>query len=323
MASRIRARSKTGLSAAPALQDAAPTRPAPADHALSRHRAAVRARLRRSGPARPGPDSVTWKVNREAIVIAGWGRAILLQLAHPAIAAGVHDHSAFRGSLAASLRRLRSTVGAMLALTFGDTEEMITAAAHINAVHDRVRGGIADAAGEAYSAHDPGPQRWVHATLLDSVPLVYELLVGPLTDGERDRYCLEAAHIEPLLGMPAGWLPRDSVQLDAYMREMLASERLVVTETSRALAHALLYPPHWYVAWPAFRAMQLITIGSLPASIRRAYGFDWRPRDARAFARWTALLRTSRRLLPPWAREWPKARRRSSCGNITEVQVGG
>jgi uncharacterized protein (DUF2236 family) len=186
-----------------------------------------------------------------------------------------------------------------------------------------VRGCIGDAAGEAYSAHDPGLQRWVHATLLDSVPLVYELLVGPLTDGERDRYCLEAAHIEPLLGMPAGWLPRDSVQLDAYMREMLASERLVVTETSRALAHSLLYPPHWYVAWPAFRAMQLITIGSLPPSIRRAYGFDWRPRDARAFARWTALLRTSRRLIPPWAREWPRARRRSSCGNITEVPVGG
>jgi uncharacterized protein (DUF2236 family) len=55
---------------------------------------------------------------------------------------------------------------------------------------------------------------------------------------------------------------------------------------------------------------QLITIGTLPASIRQAYGFEWRPRDARALARWTALLRTSRRLLPPPAREWRMARRR-------------
>jgi len=311
MASRIRAHSKTGLSGAPTLEDN-----------LSRHRAAVRARMLRSGHARPGPDSVTWKVNREAIVVAGWGRAILLQLAHPAIAAGVHDHSAFRGSLAASVRRLRATVGAMLALTFGETEEMITAAARINAIHDRVRGRASEGAGEAYSAHDPGPQRWVHATLLESVPLAYELLVGPLTDRERDRYCLEAAHVEPLLGMPAGWLPRDSAQLDAYMREMLAGERLVVTETSRALAQALLYPPQWYVAWPAFRAMQLLTIGSLPPSIRQAYGFDWRPGDARALARWTSLLRTSRRLVPPFAREWPMARRRLSCDNIKEVKVG-
>ena len=156
------------------------------------------------------------------IVVAGWGRAILLQLAHPAVAAGVHDHSSFRGSLRSSVRRLHSTVGAMLSLTFGDTEQMISAAAAINAIHDRVRGRRQDGAGKAYSAHDPDLQRWVHATLLESIPLTYELLVGPLTGRERDRYCAEAAIMEPLLGMPDGWLPRDSAQLDTYMRDMLA-----------------------------------------------------------------------------------------------------
>ena len=270
---------------------------------FQRHRAAVRARLLLVDHVRAGPDSITWKVNREVIVIASWGRAILLQLAHPAVAAGVHGHSSFRGSFHSRFRRLRSTVGAMLSLTFGDTEQMITTAAAISTIHDRVRG-------EGYSAHDPELQRWVHATLLESIPLTYELLVGPLTRRERDRYCSEAAIMEPLLGMPAGWLPRDSAQLDTYMREMLAGKSLVVTDTSRALARALLYPPRWYVAWPAFRAMQLVTIGSLPPSIRRAYGFEWRTRDARAFARWTTLVRTSLRLLPPRAREWPMARRR-------------
>jgi uncharacterized protein (DUF2236 family) len=150
----------------------------------------------------------------------------------------------------------------------------------------------------------------VHATLLESIPLTYELLVRPLTLRERDRYCSEAAIMEPLLGMPAGWLPRNATQLESYMREMLAGRSIVVTDTSRALARALLYPPHWYLVWPAFRAMQLLTIGSLPPPIRQAYGFEWRARDVRAFARWTALLRTSLRLLPPIAREWPMARRR-------------
>jgi uncharacterized protein (DUF2236 family) len=261
---------------------------------------------------RAGPESITWKVNREVIVIAGWGRAILLQLAHPAVAAGVNDHSSFRGSLRSSFRRMRSTVAAMLSFTFGDTEQMITAAAAINTIHDRVRGRVRERAGEAYSAHDPDLQQWVHATLLESIALTYELLVGPLTRRERDRYCSEAAIMEPLLGMPAGSLPRDSAQLDTYMREMLAGGRIAVTDTSRGLARAVLYPPHWYVVWPAFRAMQLLAIGSLPPSIRRAYGFEWRARDARAFARWTALLRTSLRLLPPLAREWPIARRRFS-----------
>lgn len=269
----------------------------------------MRTRLLRSGHVRAGPASITWKVNREMIVVAGWGRAILLQLAHPAVAAGVHHHSSFRGSLGASFRRLRSTVGAMLSLTFGDPEQMITAAAGINSIHDQVRGRVPGGAGEAYSAHDPELQRWVHATMLDSIPLTYQLLVGPLTAGDRDRYCSEAAIMEPLLGMPTGSLPREWSQLDTYMREMLGGGRLLVTDSSRALARAVLYPPRWYTAWPAFRPMQLLTIGSLPPSIREAYGFEWRPSDARALARWTTLLRTSVRMLPPLARHWPMARR--------------
>ena len=286
----------------------------PGSESFQRHRAAIRARLRGADQARAGPGSVTWKINREVIVVAGWGRAILLQLAHPAVAAGVHEHSSFRGSLRASLRRLRGTVGSMLALTFGDTEDMIAAAARVNSIHDRVRGRVPGNAGQPYSAHDPALQRWVHATLLESIPLAYELLVGPLTVEERDQYCFEGALMEPLLGVPRGSLPRDWAQLDAYMREMLATGGLVVTDTSRALARAVLYPPRWYAAWPAFRALQVLTIAALPPSIRDAYGFEWRARDLRAFARWTAVLRTTVRLVPPFAREWPMARRRTADG---------
>jgi uncharacterized protein (DUF2236 family) len=306
---------------------------APAAHpdAFHHHRAAVRARLRQSDHQRPGPGSITWKVNREAIVIAGWGRAILLQLAHPAIAAGVHDHSCLRGCPLSSVRRLRSTIGAMLSMTFGDTEQMIAAAAGINAIHDRVRGKVHEGTDETYSAHDPELQRWVHATLLESIHLTYERLVGPLTPAERDQYCSEAAIMEPLMGMPAGWLPRRSAALDTYMREMLDGGRIVVTDTSRALARTLLFPAKWQIAWPAFRAIQLLTIGSLPPAIREAYGFEWRARDARALKRWTTALRASRRLLPRWAREWPMAARlekpvneRVETGSsVGTVKVGG
>lgn len=274
----------------------------PGPASLARHRAAVRARLIQAGHTGRGPGSVSWKINREIIVVAGWGRALLLLLAHPAIAAGVHEHSAFRRGLRARVSRLRSTVGAMLTLTFGETEQMIEAAAGINAIHDRV-------CGETYSAHDPVLQRWVHVTLLDSILVTYEMLVGPLTPRERDRYCLEAAVMEPLLGMPDGWLPRDSAQLDACLGETLAGGSLAVTATSRALARAILYPPRWQAAWPVFRALQRLTLGSLPPSIRDAYGFAWTTRDARALARWTRLLRAAVRLLPPPAREWPMARR--------------
>jgi uncharacterized protein (DUF2236 family) len=180
---------------------------------------------------------------------------------------------------------------------------MIAAAARINTIHDHVRG-------VGYSAHDPELQRWVHATLLDSVPSVYERLVGALSSEQRDQFCLESAMMEPLLGLPAGSLPRDRAQLDSYMRNVFAGGTLGVTETSRALARAVLYPPGWCVAWPVFRPLQLLTIGSLPPAIRAAYGFEWRTRDARALARWTGVLRVLIRALPAAARQWPAARRR-------------
>lgn len=284
---------------------------------MERHRAEIRQRLRHAQAARPGPESVGWKVNREVIVVAGWGRAILLQLAHPLVGAGVHEHSRFRGSLWASVVRLRSTIGAMLSLTFGDDEDAISAAAGINAIHDRVSGRLPAAAGafntgERYSAHDAELLRWVHATLLDSILRTYELLVGPLTVEERDRYCAESAVMEPLLDIPAGLLPRTIAELDAYMSEMLGSDRIAVTGTSRALARAALFPPRWRLFWPAFRPVQLITIGLLPADIRRAYGFAWTAREARAMARWTTALRWLRRLMPSVLLEWPSSRKRVS-----------
>jgi uncharacterized protein (DUF2236 family) len=283
--------------------------------ALERHRAEIRERLRTASVIRSGPASISWKVNREIIVIAGWGRAILLQLAHPLVAAGVDDHSSFRGSLTSSFSRLRSTVGAMLSLTFGDEDEAISAAAAINVIHDRVSGRLRSPAGvfpagERYSAHHAELLRWVHATLLDSIPLTYELLVGPLTPDERQRYCAEAAVMEPLLDIPAGLLPRTTVDLDVYMRNILGSGRIAVTDSSRALARAILFPPRWQLLWPMFRPVQLITIGLLPPAVREAYGFEWSQHEARALGRWITSLRMLRRVLPAFAREWPSSRRR-------------
>ncbi len=274
--------------------------------ALERHTIAIRERLAHSAHVRPGPGSVTWTINREMIVVAGWGRAILMQLAHPAVAAGVQRHSSFRGSLRSGFARLHSTVSAMLAVMFGDTDRMIAAAAAINAIHDRVHDDGHEPV--RYSAHDPDLLRWVHATLIDSMPRTYELIVGPLTPRQRDLYCAESAIMEPLLGMPDGWLPRTAAHRDAYLQQMLESGGLTVNDTTRALARAVLYPPHWRFAWPAFRAMQLLTIGTLPPSLRAAYGFDWTARDARSLARWTRAIRFVLMCLPRFAREWPIAR---------------
>jgi uncharacterized protein (DUF2236 family) len=138
-----------------------------------------------------GVGTVAWKLQREIILLLGWGPAILLQLAHPLVARGVADHSAFRTERWGSMRRLYRTLDAMLGLCFKTEREALAVVARINAVHDRVNGRLTEAAGifpagTPYSAHDPNLLAWVHATLLDMNLRVYELFVTPLRIEEKD-----------------------------------------------------------------------------------------------------------------------------------------
>jgi uncharacterized protein (DUF2236 family) len=256
---------------------------------------------------------VARKVNREVVVLLGWAPAILLQLAHPLVATGVAEHSSFREARGTRIRRLHSTLSAMLALTFGTPAEVGRAAAGINRIHDRVNGRLAEPrgafpAGTTYSAHDPELLTWVHATLLDVLPRSYELYVGPLSPEERDRYCLEGTALGPLLGIPDERLPTSVAELRAYMAGMLAGGQIAVTPLARELAHELLHPP----APPAAEALLWLTrlpaVGLLPPAVRRAYGFAWGPRHAAALRLTGALSRRALPLVPPLLRYWPTAR---------------
>jgi uncharacterized protein (DUF2236 family) len=261
----------------------------------------------------PGSDSVTWKINREIVVVLGWGRAILLQLAHPLVAAGVADHSSFRESGVTYLWRLRQTIAAMLDLTFGTEREALAAATGINAIHDRVVGVLREpvgvfSAGTPYSAHDPDLLRWVHATLVESLLIVYELFVEPLTPEEKERYVAETTAVEPLLGIPDGYLPANRETLDRYMVEMYRSGQICIGANARRLARKLLHPQYGAALWPLMWLFRFTTIGLLPPTIRTAYGLEWDPRHSRRLVRAARIVRALRRVLPPVLREWPAAR---------------
>src|SRR5438093_7825050 len=86
-----------------------------------------------------GPASMLWRVGRERVLLAGGPAALLLQLAHPLVAAGVAAHSDFRLD---PLARLRATMFAVLAISFGDLEQAESAATAIRAVHGRVTGRL-------------------------------------------------------------------------------------------------------------------------------------------------------------------------------------
>jgi uncharacterized protein (DUF2236 family) len=261
----------------------------------------------------PRSDRIVWKVNRERVVLLGWGRAILLQLAHPLVAAGVGDHSGYRTGSVRYLRRVRETVRAMLTLTFGSEQQAREVAAGINAIHDRVHGTLREPAGRfpagtPYSAHDPELLRWVHATLIDTMPLTYELFVARLAPWEKDAYCGEASAVAPLLGIPDGVLPASVSELETYMARMSRDGSIAVTETARTLARTLLCPPLPLAGGRLFAVGRLVTIGLLPPAIREAYGFGWDRQQEEALRSWVERIRRIRSVMPSILREWTAAR---------------
>jgi uncharacterized protein (DUF2236 family) len=258
--------------------------------------------------------SITWRVNAERIVLLGWGRAILLQMAHPLVAAGVFDHSGFRGTPYAAASRLYHTVHAMLSLTFGDDVARQKTLDAIRAIHRRVNGVLTVStgcypAGTRYSAEDPDLVLWVHATLIESVLLVYERLVAPLTAAERDHYCAEAWPVAVALAAREDDVPRTWADLRAYMDRMYASNVITVGTQGRELARAVLSPSGGWLVAPVTWINRIITIGLLPSRVREDYAMAWSPRHERAATRLVSMLRLTRRVLPDAIALWPDARR--------------
>ena len=257
--------------------------------------------------------TITERVNGERVVVLVWGRAILMQLAHPLVAQGVADHSSFREATVTRLRRLHGTIKAMLDLTFGDVATKSTVASRINAIHDRVHGTLAEDAGRwragtPYSATDPALLTWVEATLLDSMPMAYQELVAPLAHKEIDAYCAEASAASERLRIPAGMVPASQEALNAYMQNVLASDVLAVTSVAREVAREVIDPPGARALWPAATVTRLASIGWLPPRIRDAYGFTWTSGDAARLNAWCGRIRTARRFLPDVVARWSGAR---------------
>ena len=276
--------------------------------------ATVRHRVQTAGMERPVPGGITWTIAGERLALLAWPRAILLQLAHPLVAAGIAQHSGFRASTFAPLVRLQATVGAMRQLVFGSDDEASAVIARIRAVHDRVHGALPEGAGThaggaRYSAHDPALLLWVHATLLDSHVRILEPLLRPFTADERDRYCREAGSFAVLLGAAVADVPRTWQQLQDYMAAEMASGRVTVGAGARALSTDILRSALGRMVWPLQRAGELVTVGSLPSAIRSGYGFGWNDARERRCQRVLATLRAVRAATPDRVARWPEARR--------------
>ncbi len=84
-----------------------------------------------------GPGSEVWRIGREKMLLASGPAALLMQLAHPLVAAGVAQHSNFRAD---PLHRLRTTLDTTLTVYFGDQAQAEAAAAQVQRRHRHVTG---------------------------------------------------------------------------------------------------------------------------------------------------------------------------------------
>lgn len=259
--------------------------------------------MRHRDPGLFGPDSASWQVDREALLLAGGTCALLMQLAHPAVAAGVAQHSDFRDD---PFGRLRRTVTASYAVVFGSTPRAERAIRRINAIHGVVSGRVPET-GQPYHALDPALLLWVHATLVDTALRVYERYVAPLAAADCEGYHEEARAIAIRLGVPAHVMPRTLVDLRARMAAMLEGGEVRVTPTARSLAPSVLYPSR-ALPRPLWDAAHLVSFSVMAPSVRAGYDIPWSDARERGMRRVAAISRAVLPLLPGALRHVPQAR---------------
>ena len=245
---------------------------------------------------------MTWRVNGEAVLLLGGGRALILQVAHPKVAAGVAEFSDYQRD---PWGRLRRTLDVTLKIAFGDPGASRAASEGLRRAHQRVAG--TDDRGTAYSALDTDLLLWVHATLIDTALTIYQRYVAPLTPRERDLYYAEMKALGEAYSIPGSAMPADRAAFRRYWASMLA-DGLRVTETTRDVAHAVLRPGLPRVAWPAVEALRLVTTGTLPEPLRDELGLEWGAGRERLLAGSQAGIRSLLPVLPALIRRFPQAR---------------
>src|SRR5437868_10623556 len=241
------------------------------------------------------PASVTWRVDREAAMFLGAGRALLLQLAHPWVAAAIADQSRV---FADPLGRFHRTFKTVFNMVFGTLDQALATARRLQQRHATVVGALPAAAGpfavgSPYYANEISALRWVHATLAETALMAHDLVLPSLADHEREQYWSEARLYAGLFGIPQDCLGPDWASFSAYTGAMMESDVLTVSPAARDIARQIfsgaattIRPPLWYRA---------LTAQMLPARLRSAFELPFGEAERNSAAR---ALKWLRRIYP-------------------------
>ncbi|HXQ44671.1 MAG TPA: oxygenase MpaB family protein [Acidimicrobiales bacterium] len=273
-----------------------------------------------SAPTPLGRHSVLRRVVAEPVTALMIQRALVMDVAHPKVAAGVEDHSEFRSR---PWRRAWITMDVALRLVFGPTPTARAAARQIYATHDHIHGDLslplesaplesaplesARAASDpsepfgsdtSYTAHDASLLTWVWATLVDSAEVAYTRWVGPFSPGEADAYYADMVAFGRFVGIPADLLPADRQAFAAYLDAMIDSGLLGTGDVSRMLVRHILWFEHRRVPPPIVRVGRVLAVTTLDPRLRRRLDLRLDDDDDRFGRRLDEILRTYYPRLP-------------------------
>lgn len=256
-------------------------------------------------------EGMVRNVHRELVIYAAGPRALLLQYAHPQVAAGLRHHSELQSR---PIRRLIQTFQTIETMIFGTRSQATQAAYRTAANHARVQGVLTEAQGRhhqgaSYSAAAPELLLWVLATLIDSSLSCYDALVAPLDLSAREQYYQEIRAASRLLGLTPEQMPASYSAFCAYFNGALTDGTLSVGEAGRGLAAALLAPRQ--LGAPLSFAARVLAAATLPARLRAEYGLAWTRRERLTARALIASLRMFAWMMPlrvrkarPWRVAW-------------------
>ncbi len=249
-----------------------------------------------------GPGSVVWEFASDARLLPGSAYALLLQVAHPTVGAGVRDFSDYAQR---PYKRLFRTVDWLTVMVYGGAEAA-AAGQRLRDLHKSFRGTRED--GKQYYGVEREAYAWVHATLIDSIIRSHRQWARPMTPLQTEQFYSEYRGLGRLVGVREADLPETWSEFQRYFDEMV-SDVLVHTSSvdgvlkvtaagavppipgvPRSLIKAANIPPA--------RLLSNASTGLLPPVLRERFGLSWTARDRRQFERFGALSRSLTPLMP-------------------------
>lgn len=288
---------------------------ATSEHPAAGHPAA--GAVRGADPEPPPPGGVLWTIAGDVRSLLMLPAAFTLQVAHPAVAAGVDQYSVFRTDPWGRGERSLRSVQLWVYGGEGAAEE----GRRVRRLHKDIQG--VDTRGRRYHALDPACYAWVHATGFPVYLYAGRYLLRHMTPAQERQLYREWLQVGRILGLRDRDMPRTVEEYWTYWARMLAEEigptavarELVATDVPlpRPEAGGPLVRLLLRLAWPALRAAFLhfrafVTAGYMPPEARAAIGLEWTPAQERRLRRFSTLVRLLVPVLPERLRYLPVAR---------------